>query len=81
MFGQKVPPSLYTAKEVVFPPDAKRDSEENRLRYLKSHGNYEAGEQKCRNYTWNINTEQHRFGLEQKNKDLEQMNKVLYHEQ
>ena len=57
MFGQKIPPSQYTAKEVVFPPDAKRDTEENRLRYLKSHGNFEAGEQKNRNYQWNINLE------------------------
>lgn len=57
MFGQKIPPSQYTAKEVVFPPDGKRDTEENRLRYLKSHGNYEAGEQKNRNYSWNINVE------------------------
>jgi hypothetical protein len=64
MFGQKVPPSQFTAKEVVLPSDSIRETEENRLRYLKSHGNFEAGEQKNRNYKWNINLESHRFGLE-----------------
>ncbi|KAM3131622.1 hypothetical protein pb186bvf_016286 [Paramecium bursaria] len=78
-FGQKIPPSEYTAKEVVFPPDAKREEEKNRLQYLKSHGNFEAGEQKNRNYNWNIDKDEYRFGKKEE-RDQNQMRKVLQQE-
>ena len=30
--------------------------------YVKTHGNYEAGEQKDRNYNWKFDTKTHVFG-------------------
>ncbi|CAD8058098.1 unnamed protein product [Paramecium sonneborni] len=78
-FGQKIPPSEFTAKEVVFPPDAKRDDESVRLMYLKSHGNFEAGEQKNREYNWNVNPNEFRFGKKDE-REQQQMKKILQHE-
>jgi hypothetical protein len=79
MFGLKCPPSEYTAKEVVLPPDAVREKEDNRLQYIRSHGNYEAGEQKQRNYSWNLDPMQHRFGKVEE-KVQNQMKYVLQQE-
>lgn len=45
MFGLKGVVSEYSAKEVVLPPDSQKESEQNRQLYIRSHGNYEAGEQ------------------------------------
>ncbi|CAK69382.1 unnamed protein product (macronuclear) [Paramecium tetraurelia] len=78
-FGQKIPPSEYSAKEVVFPPDAERDEEKIRLMYLKSHGNFEAGEQKNREYNWKINPNDYRFGKKEE-REQEQVKKILQHE-
>ena len=36
--------SQYSAKEIVFPPDATRETDDVRSLYVRSHGNYEAGE-------------------------------------
>lgn len=54
MFGLKGVVSEYSAKEVVLPPDSQKESEQNRQLYIRSHGNYEAGEQKRRNYNWSL---------------------------
>jgi hypothetical protein len=35
--------------------------------YLKSHGDYEAGEQKKRAYNWNVDPADFRFGKVEKN--------------
>lgn len=35
--------------------------------YLKSHGDFEAGEQKKRNYNWNVDPTDFRFGKVEKN--------------
>ena len=31
--------------------------------YIKTHGNFAAGQQRTRHYDWNINPETHVFGL------------------
>ena len=35
--------------------------------YLKSHGDYDAGEQKNRNFNWNVDPADFRFGKVEKN--------------
>lgn len=55
--------SEYTAKEVIFPSDREiLEKEENRKQYIKSHGWYEAGEQKDRGYNWPVDKNEFRFG-------------------
>lgn len=44
LFGLKGLKADHSAKELVAPPDAQKETEDNRLLYLKSHGNFEAGE-------------------------------------
>lgn len=48
---------------MIFPSDREiLETEENRKRYLKSHGWYEAGEQKDRGYNWPVDKNEFRFG-------------------
>lgn len=59
--------SEFTAKEVIFPSDKEiLEKEENRQLYLKSHGWFEAGEQKDRGYNWPVDKNDFRFGKREK---------------
>lgn len=78
-FGMKGEKSEFSAKELVFPPDAPQEQEENRLMYLKSHGNFEAGEQRRRNYSWLVDPGMHRFGKVEE-RVINQMKNVLHQE-
>ena len=64
-FGQ--PPAIieYTAKDVIFPQNSVlNESEQNKKMYMKSHGQYQPGEQKNRNYNWPIDPKNTAFGKE-----------------
>mmetsp|Transcript_33680 Transcript_33680/g.38289 ORF Transcript_33680/g.38289 Transcript_33680/m.38289 type:complete len:425 (-) Transcript_33680:161-1435(-) len=52
-----------SAKEVLFPQGgALREDEDKKKMYVKTHGAWEAGEQKDRGYEWGLDKTQHRFG-------------------
>jgi hypothetical protein len=71
-----VKPDEFSGKEVVFPPDAQAEGLEAQQLYRKTHGNFQPGEQKSRQYNWtNVNPEQHRFGrIEQRpNNQMQQI--------
>eukprot|EP01017_Pseudomicrothorax_dubius_P051579 TRINITY_DN9962_c0_g1_i10.p1 TRINITY_DN9962_c0_g1~~TRINITY_DN9962_c0_g1_i10.p1 ORF type:complete len:417 (-),score=103.13 TRINITY_DN9962_c0_g1_i10:52-1302(-) len=67
-FGVPTVNSENTAKEVIFGGNIEDLDEETRLRYIKSHGMFEPGEKRNRNYNWKVDPEQHRFGLTQKDR-------------
>lgn len=49
------------AKQVLY-PGANEDDEQIRQMYTKTHGNFGPGEQKKREYNWNLDQTKHRFG-------------------
>ena len=49
------------AKDIIFPEMASDIDQGNNL-YKKSHGSYAPGEQRSRDYKWNIDPNQTRFG-------------------
>merc|ERR1712072_810588 len=53
----------YVAKDVIAPNDVQieKDPEVQAL-YIKTHGNYECGQQKDRNYNWKFDPKTHVFG-------------------
>ncbi|KAL4491814.1 hypothetical protein ABPG72_006069 [Tetrahymena utriculariae] len=61
-FGLATINSENTAKEVMFPQKPSINDQAAHDQYVRSHGNYEAGEQKNRNYNWKVDPQQHRFG-------------------
>ena len=51
------------AKVIIMPPDGKSDEDpDTKNLYYRSHGSTDAGEQIKRNYNWNLDKDQHRFG-------------------
>ena len=56
------------AKQILYPkaqnPQGGPSEEEEltRLMYAKTHGNFAPGEQKTRDYTWQVDKTKHRFG-------------------
>ena len=61
-FGQHVIPSE-PAKNVLFPENGeKHEPPEVAAMYLKTHGTFEPGQQKDRNYNWPVDKKNHRFG-------------------
>lgn len=59
-FGIKSASSLEPAKNLIFPADV--DPVDGSELYKRSHGSYDPGEQRRRNYDWNIDPENTRFG-------------------
>lgn len=60
----------------MFPPDTTPEDPQSLQMYRNTHGNYQPGEQKSRQYNWtNINVEQHRFGKieERPNNQMQQI--------
>jgi len=55
-----------SAKDVLYTPASLSNSEKDRAQYLKSHHQYEAGEQKNRNYQWPFDKNDHAFGKTEK---------------
>lgn len=53
--------SAEPAKNLLFPTDLDETPEAVEL-YKRSHGSYAPGEQKRRNYNWNVDPERTRFG-------------------
>jgi len=51
-----------SAKDVMYTPASLQGDEHSRNLYIKSHGMYEAGEQKNRNYNWKLDPKGHVFG-------------------
>lgn len=60
-FGIKSASSMEPAKALIFPTDID-ETEEGLELYKRSHGSYAPGEQRRRNYDWNIDPERTRFG-------------------
>lgn len=61
-FGIGSKSSLEPAKNLIFPADQDMDSAESEELYKRSHGSYAPGEQRRRDYQWNLDPEQTRFG-------------------
>lgn len=56
-----------SVKELLYPKKVNNwmsDESEQQTRdmYKKTHGNYDPGEQKKRDYEWTLDTNSHRFG-------------------
>ena len=52
------------AKEILYPKDGKaREEQQIHDMYKKTHGNFDPGEQKNRNYDWKLDQTSHRFGF------------------
>jgi hypothetical protein len=52
-----------SAKEVLYPIDGDKEERPEIARmYNKTHGNFAPGEQKNRDYKWDLDTDKHRFG-------------------
>jgi hypothetical protein len=49
------------AKQVLY-PHHKEEDEKNKMMYTKTHGNFAPGEQRSREYNWNLDKTKHRFG-------------------
>jgi len=56
-----------SAKDVMYKAPGLQEDEPVKEMYKKSHGLYEAGEQKKRNYNWKVDPNNHRFGKAEKN--------------
>ena len=54
-------------KETIYSAENMLESEEIRQMYLKSHLDYDPGEQKKRPYNWPVNPTDYRFGKVEKN--------------
>ncbi|EGR29619.1 hypothetical protein IMG5_152210 [Ichthyophthirius multifiliis] len=61
-FGLATKNSEYTAKEVMFPQKPIMNDSKTHQQYVFTHGNFEAGEQKSRDYNWPVDPKEHRFG-------------------
>ena len=66
-YGNETAFNDYVAKDVIAPNDVQieKDPEVHKL-YVKTHGNYECGEQKNRNYNWKFDVNEHVFGKKSK---------------
>lgn len=62
-YGNKTDFNDYVAKDVIAPNNIKieKDPEVQAL-YIKTHGNYECGQQRDRNYNWKFDPKTHVFG-------------------
>jgi len=68
-FGVKVVDSE-SAKVVLFPENGeKHESPEVQAMYLKTHGNYEPGQQKERGYKWPVDKSNFRFGYQENDRE------------
>ena len=69
-FGAKTLESE-SAKDVLFPESGeKHETPEVAALYLKTHGNYEPGQQKDRGYKWPVDKSNYRFGYSEFDKEL-----------
>ena len=59
---------LESAKEMIYPMGGAHVSEDKEVHdmYKKTHGNYNPGEQKARNYEWKFDPNEHCFGYGEK---------------
>ena len=51
-----------TVKDIFKAQEGIVEDETVRKMYIKTHGNFDSGEQKDRNYEWNFDKTTHRFG-------------------
>lgn len=80
-FGAPPVPSEFTSKQVIFPQNPIQEDAAIHDRNVKTHGNYEAGEQKNRGYNWmSIQPQEHRFGKAEKEAFLNEAAACLNHE-
>ena len=67
-----------SAKDVLFPLDGeKHETDKVADMYIKTHGDFAAGQQKNRNYHWPVDVNEHVFGKGEKDRDLNEEAKCL----
>ena len=58
---------LENAKEMLYPlQGAQNDTQDIQDLYKKTHGNFQPGEQRMRNYNWTVDPTEHRFGYSER---------------
>ena len=55
-----------SSKDVMYTPASLNTDEKAKELYIRSHGMYDAGEQRDRKYQWPFNPNQHVFGKTEK---------------
>ena len=66
-FGLPTEKNQYDAKETIYSAENMPEQEQVRQMYLKSHGDFDPGEQKKRSYNWEVDPSDFRFGKIEKN--------------
>ena len=66
-FGLRTEDNKYGAKETIYSGENMPEPEGIRQQYLKSHKDYDPGEQKKRPYNWPVDPSDYRFGKFEKN--------------
>ena len=66
-FGLATENNRWGAKETIYSGENMPEPEEVRQQYLKSHKDYDPGEQKKRPYNWPVDPTDYRFGKFEKN--------------
>ena len=66
-YGLPTEKNQYDVKETIYSAENMPENEEIRQMYLKSHLDYDPGEQKKRPYNWNVDPSDFRFGKVAKN--------------
>ena len=61
-FGLPTEDNKWGAKETIYSAENMPETEEVRQMYLKSHKDYDPGEQKIRPYNWPVDPTDYRFG-------------------
>lgn len=66
-YGLETEKNEHGAKDTIYSGVNMPESEQVRQMYLKSHQDFEAGEQKKRDYNWKVDPADFRFGRVEKN--------------
>jgi hypothetical protein len=66
-YGVPTEQNKYGVKDTIYSGENMPEPEEVRLQYLKSHKDYDPGEQKQRPYNWPVDPTDFRFGRVEKN--------------
>lgn len=76
-FGLPTEKNQFDVKETIYSAENMPESEPVRQMYLKSHQDYDPGEQKKRPYNWNVDPSDFRFGKVAKNIIHDEMKQVM----
>lgn len=76
-YGLPTEDNKWGAKETIYSAENMPETEEIRQLYLKSHKDYDPGEQKVRPYNWPVDPTDFRFGKIEKNPVHNEMKQIL----